>query len=88
MREFEMKENVGTDERIPRVVMALAMATAALWAPKAALKIGLLTLAGGMLGTVATGYCPVYAIADRDTTERPTWRTLKTWRVEASPTSS
>ena len=33
---------------------------------------------------VATGYCPISAVVGRNTAEEPTWRTIKTWRVEAA----
>ena len=83
-----MQKNVGQHERIPRIVMALAAGTAALWAPTATLKTILLAIAGGMLTTVATGYCPVNRLAEGDRSEPSGWRTIKTWRVEASPASS
>jgi hypothetical protein len=77
-----MPQNVKPSEALPRVVIAIAAGTAAAWAPKVSLKALLLGVAGGMLATVATGYCPVNTLTRRRTVERPTWRTLRSWRVE------
>jgi len=54
---------------------------------KATAKVMVLALAGGLL-TIATKYCLVNALTKRDTSEAPTWRTLKTWRVDAPPAFS
>ena len=82
-----MEQNIGTKERIPRVSMAIAAAVGASAAGSNWTKAALMVLAGGLLSTVATGYCPLSAALGRDTTEEPTWRTIKTWLVEAAPTS-
>jgi hypothetical protein len=83
-----VKQNIGTKERIPRVAMAVAAAVCASTAGSNWTKGALLVLAGGLLSTVATGYCPLSAALGRDTTEDAAWRTIKTWRVEAAPTTS
>ena len=83
-----MEQNIGTKERIPRVAMAIAAAVGASAAGSSWTKGALLVLAGGLLGTVATGYCPLSATLGRDTTEEPAWRTIRTWRVEGAPTTS
>ena len=83
-----MEQNIGTKERIPRVAMAVAAAVGASAAGSNWTKGALMVLAGGLLSTVATGYCPISAALGRDTTEEPAWRTIKTWRVEATPTTS
>ena len=77
--EVCVRTNVGIGEYGPRVVLALAAGAVALSVPPVRLKAVLLGLAGGLLTTVATGYCPVTALSARGDTERPTWR------VEASP---
>ena len=81
-----MEQNIGSQERIPRIAMALAAAAGASATRSKMLKSALLTIAGGLLSTVATGYCPISAAFGRDTAEKPGWRTLKTWRVEAPTT--
>jgi hypothetical protein len=83
-----VEQNIGTKERIPRVAMAIAAAIGASATRSNWSKGALLVLAGGLLSTVATGYCPISAVLGRDTTEEPVWRTIKTWRVEAAPTTS
>lgn len=83
-----MEQNIGSAERIPRIAMAVAAAVGASFTRSTLLKGGLLALAGGLLSTVATGYCPISAALERDTAEEPTWRTIKTWRVEANPATS
>jgi len=83
-----MEQNIGSEERIPRIAMALAAAVGASRMRSNLSKGALLALAGGLLGTVATGYCPVSAAVGRNTAEEPEWRTIKTWRVEATPAPS
>ena len=83
-----MEQNIGTNERIPRVAMAIAAAVGASAAGSNWTKGALMVLAGGLLSTVATGHCPISAALGRDTTEAPAWRTIKTWRVEAAPATS
>ena len=80
-----MEQNIGSEERIPRIAMALAAAIGASATRSNLLKGAFLALAGGLLSTVATGYCPISAALGRDTAEEPTWRTIKTWRVAADP---
>jgi hypothetical protein len=46
----------------------------------------ILALATGIMAVLAAKYC-VNAFAERDATEEPTWRTVKTWRVEPAPES-
>ena len=79
-----MEQNVGTNEYGSRIGIALVAGAVSACVPNTVMRAVLLALAGGLLTTVATGYCPVIAFAERRTTEAPTWRTLKTWRVEAS----
>ena len=85
-----MQQNIGSEERIPRIVMALAAAVGASGIRSTLWKGAFLGVAAGLLGTVATGYCPISAAIGRDTSgetsEPPQWRTIKTWRVEASET--
>ena len=86
--EAQMEPNIGSQERIPRIAMAIAAAVGASATRSNVLKGAFIALAGGLLSTVATGYCPITAALGRDTAEEPGWRTIKTWRVEASPTPS
>ena len=84
-----MEQNIGSEERMPRIVMAVAAAIGASLTRSNLLKGAFLAVAGGLLSTVATGYCPISAVLGRrDTAEEPTWRTIRTWRVEADPTTS
>lgn len=83
-----MEQNIGSGERIPRVAMAMAAAIGASATRSNVVKGALLVLAGGLLSTVATMYCPISAVLGRDTAEEPAWRTIKTWRVAAGPTTS
>ena len=80
----DMTTNVPPSEYRPRLVMALATALGAALAPTLVLK-GLLTGAtGGILLTVATGYCPLNAaIRDGRPVDVPKWRTLRSHKVEA-----
>ena len=78
-----MIRNVTTDQRIPRIAMALAAGFGAAFGAPIWLKAGLLATAAGLLTTVATGYCPITAALDRGAEPEPRWRTLKTYRVEA-----
>jgi hypothetical protein len=81
-----MEQNIGPQERIPRIAMAIAAAVGASSTRSNLLKSAFLALAGGLLSTVATGYCPVSAALGRDTAEKPEWRNLRTWRVETPAT--
>ena len=83
-----MEQNIRSEERIPRIAMAVAAAIGASRTRSSLSKGALLALAGGLLGTVATGYCPISAAVGRNTAEEPTWRTIKTWRVAATPTAA
>jgi len=78
-----MRKNVADSEIVPRIGLAFVAAAGAAWAQPAALKAVLFGVAAGMLTTVAIGYCPVTALREADQSEQPTWRTLKTYRVEA-----
>jgi Protein of unknown function (DUF2892) len=78
----EMKMNVSTSERTPRLVIAAAAGVAAALSSSFALKAFLIGSAAAMLATVATGYCPINAALDRGDGDAPQWRTLKTFRVE------
>jgi hypothetical protein len=79
----DMKTNVPTSERTPRIAIALAAAAAAAFAPGLWLKSVLLGSSAAMLATVATGYCPVTAAVADTGAEPPHWRTLRVHRVEA-----
>jgi hypothetical protein len=83
-----MEQNIGAKERIPRIAMAMAAAIGASRMRSNLSKGALLALAGVLLGTVASGYCPISEAVGRNTAEEPTWRTIKTWRVETAPTPS
>jgi hypothetical protein len=78
---IEMPTNVSSEERIPRIVVALAAGVASAWTSNLALKGVFVGAAAAMLATVATGYCPINALQGSDATAAR-WRTLKTFRVE------
>ena len=79
-----MKQNISTSERTPRLIVAVAAGVAAAYTRNVFLKRLFLGAAAAMLGTVASGYCPVNAVLDREEADTsPRWRTLKTFRVEA-----
>jgi len=81
---WRMTRNVPDEQHIPRIAMALAAGVGASLIPAAWAKTGLLATAAGLLTSVATGYCPLTAALNRDSAEpEGTWRTLKTYRVEA-----
>jgi hypothetical protein len=82
-----MTQNVYSDERLPRIGLAVAAGVAAVFAPTR-LRTGLLGLAAGLVASVATGYCPLKAaLSGRRALNRgdaeTAWRTLKTSRVQA-----
>ena len=79
----EMENNVSAAERTPRIVVALAAGVAAAFTSNLVLKGVMVGSAAAMLATVATGYCPINAVLDGPDAGAPTWRTLKTHRVEA-----
>ena len=79
-----MRQNVTTDQQIPRIVMAVAAGVGAAMVPGTLLRTGLYAAAAGLLASVATGYCPLTEAWTRSReADEPTWRTLKTNRVEA-----
>jgi hypothetical protein len=79
-----MIRNVPAEQHIPRIAMALAAGVGASLIPAAWAETGLLATAAGLLTSVATGYCPLTAAMNRGSAEpEGTWRTLKTYRVEA-----
>lgn len=78
-----MRTNVDRDEFVPRIGLAFVAAASGALAGPVAVKVALFGLAAGMLATVATGYCPITALRENADDEEPTWRTLKTYRVEA-----
>ena len=79
----EMENNVSAAERTPRIVVALAAGVAAAFTSNLVLKGVMVGSAAAMLATVATGYCPINAVLAGKDAGAPTWRTLKTHRVEA-----
>ena len=78
-----MIQNVSAEQRLPRIVIAIAAGIGAALAPSVSLKTGLFAAAAGLLASVATGYCPINAAMERGEEPQPRWRTLKTYRVEA-----
>jgi hypothetical protein len=78
-----MTQNVPAEQEIPRIAMAAAAGVGAAMIPGALAKAGLFAVAAGLLASVATGYCPLTAALSGDSTDPPTWRTLKSFHVEA-----
>ena len=81
-----MEKNIGSQELGPRIAMAMAAAAGAAATRSNPARGWLLALAAGLVGTVATGYCPVSAAFGRDTSEQPQWRTIRTSRVTSPAT--
>ena len=58
-----MNRNVGTSDRIIRVVLAIgALVVAAVVGLPSGLGIGLLVVAAVLVGTEAVGFCPLYRL--------------------------
>jgi hypothetical protein len=76
-----MVRNVTSAEWVPRVAIAVGVASGALGAPKW-LRIGLYGLAVATLATVALQYCPINAVLMRGSEGRDGWTTLRTHRVQ------
>jgi hypothetical protein len=77
-----MESNVAREEWQTRIGLAIVTSVGALYAPRA-LKGILYAVAGALLATVATGYCPINAMKKENEAEAARWRTLGTFRVEA-----
>jgi hypothetical protein len=77
-----VERNVRATEWVPRVAIAVGVASGALGAPKW-LRIGLYGLSVAALATVATQYCPINAALMRRSDARARWTTLRTHRVQA-----
>jgi hypothetical protein len=76
-----MDQTFSVDDRLPEIVVAVAAAIAAVYAPNLWLK--------GVLAGVAVTASAIVFLGDADarnangSQEQPHWRTLKTFRVEA-----
>jgi hypothetical protein len=81
--DVDMDQNFSSDERLPRVVVAVAAATAAIYAPNIWLKSLLAAVAATVSATVLFGSTATSHATDRQDDSQPHWRTLKTYRVEA-----
>jgi hypothetical protein len=80
--DVDMNQNISLDQRLPGVVVAVAAAMAAIYAPNLWLK-GLLTgVAATASAAVVFGSTGESSATDRDRDAQPHWRTLKTYRVE------
>jgi hypothetical protein len=75
----DMSQYISTDDRVPRLVVAVAAAVAAVYAPNVWLRGLLAAIAATMSATVVFGSAPTNGTESR---EAPHWRTLKTYRVE------
>jgi hypothetical protein len=69
LRESQMHidRNMGAADRSIRGGLAVACGALGLRTSRTGVRIVLLSLAGLLGGTAATGHCPVYAFADVDT---------------------
>jgi hypothetical protein len=81
--DVDMQENSSIDQRLPRVVVAVAAAMAAVYAPNIWLKGLLAGVAATVSATVVFGSTGLGRGAERPEDALPHWRTLKTYRVEA-----
>jgi hypothetical protein len=77
----DMERNTSTDDRLPKLVVAVAAAVGAVYAPNVWLRGVLAAVAAAVSANV------VMASAGMKSAEsgkaQPHWRTLKTYRVEA-----
>jgi hypothetical protein len=80
--EAEMDHYTSFNERLPRVVVAVAAAVAAVYAPNVWLKSLLAGVAATVSATVVFSAADAIGAAAANQ-EEPHWRTLKTYRVEA-----
>ena len=70
-----MNRNVGTPDRVIRVVLAtVALVVAAVVGVPSGLGIGLLVVAAVLLGTAAVGFCPLYRLLGLSTCPVPARR--------------
>ena len=70
-----MNRNVGTPDRVIRVVLAaVALIVAGAVGVPSGLGIGLLVVAAVLLGTAAVGFCPLYRLLGIATCPVPTRR--------------
>jgi hypothetical protein len=77
----EVKSNIRPSQVIPRVLVAVGLATIGAVVPGALRRSFLMGGAAALLATVATGYCPINAALDQVVPDEPHWRTIKTYRV-------
>jgi hypothetical protein len=70
-----MNRNVGTPDRVIRVVLAaVTVLVAGLVGPPSGLGIGLLVVAAVLAGTAAVGTCPLYRLVGISTCPIPARR--------------
>jgi hypothetical protein len=71
------------DARLPKMVVAVAAAMAAIYTPNIWLKGLLAGVAATVSATVVMASYEGGSVVDSDDNAEPHWRTLKTYRVEA-----
>jgi hypothetical protein len=81
--DVDMKQNSSFDERLPKVVVAVAAAMAAIYAPNFWLRGLLAGVAATVSASVVFGSRELTSVAETTEDSQPHWRTLKTYRVEA-----
>jgi hypothetical protein len=81
--DVDMEQNISFDERLPKVVVAVAAAMAAIYAPNIWLRGLLAGVAATVSANVVFGAGGMTSRAETPEDSPPHWRTLKTYRVEA-----
>jgi hypothetical protein len=79
-----MQQNISLDQDLPKLVVAVAAAVGAVYAPNVWLRSLLAGVAATVSASVVFGANGVgRSEENRDLAEQPHWRTIKTFRVEA-----
>jgi hypothetical protein len=79
-----MQQNISLEQDLPKLVVAVAAAVGAIYAPNFWLRTVLAGVAATVSASVVFGTNGMSnAEENRDRSEEPHWRTIKTFRVEA-----
>ena len=78
-----MQQNISLDQDLPKLVVAVAAAVGAIYAPNVWLRSALAAVAATVSASVVFGSNGMTDLERQDSSEEPHWRTLKTFRVEA-----
>jgi hypothetical protein len=79
-----MQQNLSLEQDLPKLVVAVAAAVGAIYAPNIWLRSLLAGVAATVSASVVLGSNGMSHVEEsQDASEQPHWRTLKTFRVEA-----